>query len=100
MQIFMSKAFASAISNKSKEEVGFFNEEVNVLKEMNKTDIINLDKVIELTNSKNMVIYAYNIRESIYVLFAFKSKNEMVIFDEFELLDGNKLKSLVYPDLI
>lgn len=100
MKIFMSKAFASAISERSKEEVESFNEEISELKEMNKTDIVNLDKVVELTDSKNMLIFAYNTRESVYVVFAFKSKNEMVILDEVELIDGNKLKSLVYPDLL
>lgn len=98
MQIYISKAFSSALSGRSENEIKLFKEKIDILKSKNKTDIIALNDVVELTNEKNFVLYAYNLQASVYVLFAFKEKNKLILLDEIELISKDKIKSLVYSN--
>ena len=41
MQIFVSKDFSSKLVKRTEEEIKFFNEKINVLKSMSKTEIVN-----------------------------------------------------------
>ena len=100
MQIYISKAFSAALSNRTEEDMKIFNNRVNILKGMNKTEIIEFNDVIELDKAKNIILYAYNIQDSIYVLFAFKDKNMLVLLDEIELIGKDSIKSLTYPNEI
>ena len=98
MRVFISQAFATAISNRSAEEMQIFNEKIDVLKNMSYQEIIESDEIMELVDEKKIVIYAYNTQESVYVLFTFKEKSKIVLLDEIEFI-GDEIKSLAYTDL-
>ena len=98
MQIFISKDFSSKLIERTEKEMKVFNEKINELKSMNKTTILNRDDVVVLTSNENITVYAYNIQSSVYVLFAFKEKNEIVLLDELKFISKNKIESLVYGD--
>ena len=99
MQIFVSKDFSSKLVKRTEEEIKFFNEKINVLKSMSKTEIVNREDIVVLTSNKNIIVYAYNIQPSVYVLFAFKEKNEIVLLDELKMISKNEIESLVYGEL-
>lgn len=100
MRVFISKTFSSALEKYPEKELGIFNEKVDALKTMNKSDIVESKDVIKLIDTKDMVVYAYNIGPSVYVLFAFLEKNKLVLFDKIELIGENEIKSIAYPDVI
>jgi mRNA-degrading endonuclease RelE of RelBE toxin-antitoxin system len=100
VRVFISKAFSTAILNLPRKEKEIFNEKVDILKNMTQKDITESDAVIKLIDKKDLVVYAYNIQASVYVLFTFKEKNKIILLDEIELINDNEIKSLVYSDVI
>lgn len=99
MRVFISKAFSDAIINIPKEEIKIFHEKIEVLKITPQKDILELEDIITLIDKKDLVLYAYNIKESTYVVFVIKEKNKLVLLDKIELI-GDEIKSLVYSDVI
>lgn len=95
MQIFISKSLYEVLENIDVEELKNFNNKTKELKELNKTQIISLERTITLPK-KDMELYLYNIQANKYILFTFKDKNSMLIFDEIEIVDKDDIKSLVY----
>lgn len=100
MQIYISKQFSKILSNRSKNELELFNKKVNDLKEKNKTEIVEHDDVIELAKDKGITLYALYMESNKYIVFSFKEKNKLVLFDEIVLLSDDKIQSSVYPDEI
>ena len=69
MEVYISKEFSKKIATRSKDEILFFNEKIKVLKNMNKSEIVDSNDIVKLTEAKQLIIYAYHIQESIYILF-------------------------------
>ena len=100
MQVFVGKLFASMIENYPEEEKRRFIENINPLKKMSKTDIINSDCIVQLPNTNQIILYAYNTQGSMYLVFTFKDKNTLVLLDEIELINNREIRSLVYPQIM
>lgn len=96
MRVYISKSFASALEKEMKEKFDSINTAINILKDMSQSDIVASKDIIELTNTKDMVLYAYNIQASKYIVFTFEDENRLVLLDEIELIE-DEIKSLVYP---
>lgn len=97
MQVYVSKAFSEAVANCPKKDMKLFIDRVNTLKCMSKTEIITSDQVVSLFKDKDIVLYAYHIRDEVYALFAFNEKKDVVILDEVKLIN-DKIESFVYAD--
>ena len=100
MRVFISKAFSNAIVKLPKGDMKIFNEKIDLLKNMSQKDIIESKDIFKLIDEKDLVVYAYNLQKSTYLLFTFKEKSKMVLVDKIELIGDDELKSLVYSDVI
>ena len=100
VRVCISKAFSNAIVNLPEGDLKIFNEKIDLLKNMSQKDIIESKDIFKLIDEKDLVVYAYNLQESTYLLFTFKEKSKIVLVDKIELIGDDELKSLVYSDVI
>ena len=98
MKIYLTNELSEALLKLPREEIDRFIDSVDRIKDLNKTEILNLDKTVELFKENGVSFYAYNLFESTYVLFSFKPKKTMVLLDVIEL-DNDELTFMVYTEL-
>lgn len=94
MKIKLTKDLSDALLKQPNEIVKKFIEAIDRIKDLNKTEILALDKTVVLTRVDNVDVYAYNLGGSMYVLFAFLPQKTMLLLDVIELVDGKELKFL------
>lgn len=97
MKIYLTNELSDALLKLPKEQIKKFIDAVDRIKDLNKTEILNLDKTVELFKEKGVSFYAYNLYGNTYVVFAFRPKKIMLLLDVMEMKDED-LNFMVFSD--
>lgn len=96
MKVLMTKELTEALEKLPIERIKSFISAIDRIKDLNKTEMLALDKTVKLSREGSIDFYAYEISDPYYVLFAFKPKKTMILLDVMEIVDGNSLKFLAF----
>lgn len=98
MKVIMTNDLSEALLKLPVEKIKSFINAIDGIKDLNKSEILALDKTIKLAEKNNTELYAYEISDPFYVLFAFLPKQTIILIDIMELIDGKDLKFLVFSE--
>ena len=96
MKIFITDELSDVLLKQSKEYVDFFISRIDKVKDLNKTEFLSLEGVVELQKVDNVEMYAYPLEESSYVVFASMPPKKVLLVDIVNMVDKNTLRSLVF----
>ena len=94
MKVLMTKELSEALEKLPVDRIKSFIHAIDRIKDLNKTEILALDKTVKLSKEGSIDFYAYEISDPYYVLFAFKPKKTMILLDVMEIVNGDTLKFL------
>ena len=92
MKILLAEKVTQYINNLSPDRNAIFLNQLLLLKNKSKSNIKNMEEVIELSENQSIKFYGYYIENPIYAIFAFNN-NDLIVVDLIELKD-NKINSL------
>lgn len=96
MKILITDELSDALLKMSKEYLDFFIARIDNIRDLNKTEFLNLESVIELQRVDNIEMYAYCLEESSYVIFASMPQKKILLVDIVNVIDKNTLRSVVF----
>lgn len=100
MKVLMRNELSEALMKLPIDRIKSFISAIDRIKDLNKTEIIALDKTTKLFREGSVDFYAYEISYPYYVLFAFKPKKTMVLLDVMEIVDDDSINFLAFSNAI
>lgn len=93
MKVLLSNKVSTYINNLPQDQNKSYIDKFKKLITKSKTEILNLEDIVDLSENESIKFYAYFISDGKYAVFAFNEKNNIIIVDLIELTNSG-IKSL------
>lgn len=95
MKVLMTHRLYEAIEKLPVDKIKLFVNAIDKIEDLNKTEILKLDKIVKLSKEGEKELYAYEMGEPYYALFMFRPKKTMIILDIMKMVDRDSIEFLV-----